>query len=209
MLASHTRTHNARLFDTFDQIYILVICLFPSPFSIDNTIVRERFAAFLASIRAVANYRSAVIFVNIEANYGGWSAAKDIARVANQPEFGAVQVLSFDPDHKGRPGFMTGAQEKYLFKQALERALVCGSLRLCDNMVGSSAKQDIATLYKQMEDYHVEIKPLKDPVFGKPAYMFTGKGAGGQKDDLCIVLQMVLHFSLTIRGSEGYSRMFR
>lgn len=173
----------------------------------DNAVVRERFAAFLGSIRSVECFRNAIMYISIEANYGGWCASKDIARVASQPEFGNVHVLSFDPDHKGRPGFWTGANEKYMFQQSLGQSLAQETLRYSSNMIGPNSGADVEAMEKQILSFYKASKPLKDPVFGTPAYIFTGKGAGGQKDDLCLVLQMVIYFSLVVRQSEGYTRM--
>ena len=149
------------------------------------------------------------MYVSIEANYGGWCAAADIARVANRPEFGSVHVLSFDPDHKGRPGFYTGPNEKYMFHEVLGHSLIQGSLCYSSVMIGRDPVGDIAELEKQILAFYKASKPLKDPVFGAPAWVFTGKGAGGQKDDLCLALQMVIYFSLQTRRSEGYARMLQ
>ena len=171
--------------------------------SLDNEVCREVLAKLIADIRKVDIYQSAVIYVYIEANYGGWSSAAEVSKCVRKRPFGVVKTPSYDPQGKNRPGFWTGANEKYFFMQCMKNGLSKQSLRYAEDMVGTNPKTDIEELEKQILYFHRDPKPIKDPIHGKPTYTYTGKGPG-KKDDLCLGLQMALYFSQCMMESPEY-----
>jgi hypothetical protein len=152
----------------------------------------------LTDLRNDARYRRAVIYAYVE-NNSSFTNANEVRRVLEQPRFYPVVVKSFDSKKEQRYGVWTGAAEKEMYALEMKRALGDGRLCYADKFI-SRDKGMKTEILSQLEHYRKELKVSPS---GKKTYEYTGKG-GGRKDDVCIVLQMILYWSMLERQTPEY-----
>ncbi len=123
-------------------------------------------------------------------------------------EFQPILFECKDPADKGRVGVRSGAAEKFLYVQQLTSVLVdrtlCWNDRLFapfreDTRFGDTKTQ----LVEQLKRYRRVISTPDDVAFGKFKESYTGKSAG-EKDDLCMSLQICLHYSRVKRNDSSF-----
>jgi hypothetical protein len=166
--------------------------------TIDSNVIVDMLEKHLTRLREDARYQNAVIYVYIEANMS-WVTANDIKKVVEQPRFYPVIVRSYDTSPEQKPGVHTGQPEKEMYSRDLQRALGDGQLCYADRFISDdpNVKQELRS---QMEVYRREVEVGPN---GKLKSNFTGK-SNGRKDDLCMVVQMLLYWSRLERESAEY-----
>lgn len=153
----------------------------------------------LSRIREDDRYHHALIYVYIEANLS-FVTARDIGRICSQPQFFPVVVKSFDSTKDERDGVWTGEAEKQMYTSEMKRALADGALSYADNFL-SQTENVQAEVQAQLEVFRRDVKLTEGCT--KPKITYTGK-SNGRKDDLCLVLQMLLYWSRVQRESAEY-----
>lgn len=155
----------------------------------------------MEKLRAVPAYQTAMIYVYIEANLS-FVTANRIKAIVNKPCFYPIQVQSFDPSTEERAGVWTGEVEKQLYTIELQRALADGALYYASNFVTQGDVKEVKSEVKeQLENFRREVTLVN----GKMKVVYTGK-TGTRKDDLCLVVQMLLHWSRENRLSDEYAQ---
>jgi hypothetical protein len=154
----------------------------------------------LSDLRADPRYMYAVIYVYIEANLS-WVTANDMARLCMQPRFYPVIVQSFDTSKDMRYGVWTGPAEKEMYTNEMKRALSDGAIAYADDFI-SSDREVKSEVRSQLEVYRRSVKFTEGSE--KASVTYTGKSSG-RKDDLAIVLQMLLYWSRVVRCSSEYA----
>lgn len=155
----------------------------------------------MTKLRNDSRYRHAVIFVYIEANMS-FVTASQIRDIVMQPCFYPVIVQTYDQSKEQRTGVWTGPPEKELYANELKRALADGAISFADQFLTENPAVR-SELRDQLEVFRREVKMSPQ---GKRTVEFTGKSPG-RKDDLCIVLQMLLYWSRVMRESGEYMQM--
>lgn len=143
-----------------------------------------------------------MIYVYIEANLS-WVTANDIANICLHKDNYPIQVMSYDPTKDQRFGVWTGKSEKEWYAREMKQALASGTLMYAEDFITAEPKavaikgeiRDQLQLYRRIVTY----KDGDD----QPTVTYSGKG-GGRKDDLAIVLQMLLWWSKLNRASHEY-----
>jgi hypothetical protein len=182
------------------DVHERISCVLCVLLCVDNNAVTNMLETHLQNIRDDPRYNTAVIYVYIEANMSFLTANK-VKEIVEHPRFYPVLVQSFDPTTDARAGVWTGPDEKYLYAEEMKRALADGALVYAARFISSdeSIKPEIV---KQLEVYRREAKVSAS---GKRTIEYTGKSLG-RKDDVCIVMQMLLHWSRLMRNSDEYQK---
>lgn len=150
-------------------------------------------------IRQDPRYAFAVIFVYIEANLS-WVTANDMARLCMQQRFYPTIVKSYDTTKAQRYGVWTGESEKEMYSNEMKRALGDGAIAYADDFISQdvNVKSEVRS---QLEVYRRNVKFVEGSEKARVTY--TGKSSG-RRDDLAIVLQMLLYWSRYNRSSREY-----
>jgi hypothetical protein len=140
-----------------------------------------------------------VIYVYIEANLS-FVSANQIKQLIEPQSLYPIVVKSFDPKNDGRCGVWTGDTEKELYAIEMQRALSDGALVYADSFITSDdhMREEVRA---QLEVYRREVRVT--PGTGKLKVIYTGK-SHGRKDDVAIVMQMLLYWSRVTRESTEY-----
>ncbi len=152
----------------------------------------------LRSIRRNPIYEGALIVVFIEAQ-ADYVHANRLSVEFSAPEFQPIMFESKDPADKGRVGVRSGPAEKYLYVQQLTQVLQDQKLVWADPML-PFYREDMrygdrkTQLIEQIKRYRRVVSTPDDAAFGKFKETYTGKSSG-EKDDLCMALQICLHYS--------------
>ena len=164
---------------------------------------------FILRTRSYRTYRDSHIFVFIEANMS-FISADMIANFMRNPRFGSVEAVSLDPKNKQRYGVWTGEVEKERYAEAMERALANGSLCYASEQVGDPDKWEAnkKAFEEQTGWYRREVDEAKNPAFNKNKVTFTGKSSG-RKDDMTIVVQLLLYHLERLKTSVRFCDMAR
>jgi hypothetical protein len=167
-------------------------------FFVDWNVVVDMFEDHLTKLRSDSRYKNALIYVYIEANMS-YIDANEVRKVLEQPQFYPVIVKSFDPTTEERAGVWTGPPEKQLYAMELKRALSDALLVYADNLITNDpgVKTEIKN---QLEVFRRDVKITPQ---GKRTIEYTGKSSN-RKDDMCLVLQMMLYWSNEMRESHEY-----
>ena len=170
-------------------------------------------------------YATAVIFLGIEVNQGGWVYAERFAKLF-QPDFndssqmyhhkrltggkslGRIVIYNKDPHNGGNPGVWTGVEQKVGGAELLLESLRRGNLRFAREFVTQHQSPDSVKdkILKQMAKFRKQPKALKDPAFQKPGWVLTGK-SGKDKDDIVVCIQMNMYWKHRNRDAEFYKRI--
>jgi hypothetical protein len=165
----------------------------------DNTII-DMLETHLAGLRANPRYKAAVVYVYVEANMS-FVTANRIKNIIDKPVYYPTIVAQYDPKGESRYGVWSGPEEKEMYADELKRALADGQLCYAEHFVSQDGAAVKSELKDQMEVFRRELKVSPT---GKKTYVYTGK-SNGRKDDLCIVLQMLLYWSKYTRESSEYA----
>jgi hypothetical protein len=162
----------------------------------------------LTKIRQDATFGSALIVVFVEACSDYVHANRLSVEFGRHP-FMPILFEAKDPKGKGRVGVRTGPHEKTLYVQHLTSVLVDHTLCWAHQMIPVYKEDgrfgDIRfQLVEQMKKYRRVVGSPDDPVFGKFKESFTGKSGGGDRDDLCMALQICLYFSREKRNQQDF-----
>jgi hypothetical protein len=169
---------------------------------IDNNIIVDMIIKHLRKLRSIAQYANAVMFVYIEANLS-WVTANTLAGVAQAGEFYPCIVKKYDPKNKGRFGVWTQEAEKEKMCHETKHVMADGALYYAEHFFSETAPLTIQQEIKaQLEVYRRNIR-LSDS--GKVTIEYTGKSTN-RKDDLAIVIQLLLYWSRYNRESTEYQQ---
>jgi len=162
----------------------------------------------LTKIRESQTYGQSLIVVFVEA-CSDYVHADRLSVEFGKPPFMPILFESKDPKGKGRVGVRTGPHEKIMYVQHLTSALVDGSICFANEMIPEYKPDDrlgpaIMQLCEQLKKYRRVVGPPEDPVFGKFKESFTGKSGSGDKDDLCMDLQICLYHSREKRNQQEF-----
>lgn len=152
----------------------------------------------MKALRKDPRYKNAMIYVHIEANLSYLTANKTKDMV-DKSEFYPVYCTQFNPSKDATTGVWSGEVEKAMYVQAMQYALSDGSLEYAadfitnDETIKGEAKN-------QLESYRRDVKLLPN---GKQSVSYSGKGSN-KKDDVCIVMQMLLYWGRYTRDTHEY-----
>ncbi len=161
----------------------------------------------LRSIRRNHLYEQALIVVFIEAQ-ADYVHANRLSVEFSASEFGSIMFESKDSSDKGRVGVRSGPAEKYLYVQQLTQVLKEGTLNWAEPML-PYYRDDMrygdrkTQLVDQIKRYRRVVSTPDDAAFGKFKETYTGKSSG-EKDDLCMALQICLHYSRCKRRDPAF-----
>lgn len=118
--------------------------------------------------------------------------------------FPKVIIEHADTTNRHRCGIWTGSYEKeayaYTLREHIKKLNVC----ISSHAIGDNLKRDRAALVAQLRVFRLERRSPVDPAFGKYLYAFTGKTAGGAKDDLILSLQMSMYWGTRVRSTHAF-----
>lgn len=177
-----------------ERLYVYVIT--------ETNRINNMIETHLLKHRQDPRYANAMIYVYIEANLS-WVTANDIAKLCLQPRFYPVQVMRYDPKPTQFYGVWTGASEKQMYVELTQKSLSSGQLCYAENFITAEPQTNLikAEIRSQLEMYRrvVTFKEGDD----QPKITYTGKSPG-RKDDLAIVVQMLMYWSRLLRSSKEY-----
>lgn len=103
-------------------------------------------------------------------------------------------------------GFRTTHATKEAGSTAVEELLAANALNLADNLVSLAMPVDevVKMLIAQLDGFQVIIEPAKTP-FGVAKRAYSGK-VGGNQDDLCMSLQLLVLGARCFLRKDKYSR---
>jgi hypothetical protein len=158
---------------------------------------------FLDQIERLPTCRDAYKHIIIEANMS-YISADEIASWCRRPCYTNMIIESRDSKRLGRSGVWTGPYEKEAYSYQLREQIKNLNLGFATLLVGQEDKKEknIEELIKQLRVFRLERSIPNDPGFGKYKYTFTGKTAGGQKDDRVLALMMAVYWAQRYRESE-------
>lgn len=177
-------------------------------------------------LRRIQKYRTGLLCVAIESNYGGWQNAARIADViqphpahvlaqskhralVNGVDLGPRYLLCRDPQHGSDRGVWTGPEQKEGGAELLRQVLLNNSLAISADFFTQNAagiEGFKRTFVDQLSNFRDIPRPLKDPVFQDPKHKLTGK-IGGKKDDLCVACQLNLYWRIITLGNVRFQQM--
>lgn len=166
----------------------------------DGTKIKSMVERHLTQLRADPRYQYALIYVYIEANLS-WVTAHDLAQLCMQQKYYPVLVKSYDTTKENRYGVWTGETEKEMYVMEMRRALNEGALCYAEDLNSSEPAAIKKDVMGQLEVYRRNVKYTEGSEKVKVSY--TGKSSG-RKDDLAIILQMLLYWSHVTRCSHEY-----
>jgi hypothetical protein len=142
-----------------------------------------------------------MIHVIPEANMSFINADR-VASIVSEMACGDCEVVRFmqpngKADPRGRFGVVTTEHRKALYVNEMRHALRHNNLRFLapQETIGSNVERDLGALRAQLNSYKEEIIPGDEYGTTPPKRRYSGKGTG-QKDDLCLAIQIVMYWSL-------------
>ena len=167
----------------------------------------------LTTIRTNPLYRKSLIVVFIEAQ-ADYVHANRLSVEFRSGRYQPIMFESKDPSDKGRVGVRSGPAEKFLYVQKLQAVLSDGNLCWGEPMipphhVDNNNKNNRfgdckLQLVEQLKRYRRVVSTPDDVAFGKYKETYTGKSSG-EKDDLCMALQICLHYSQLRRNDKSFT----
>jgi hypothetical protein len=149
----------------------------------------------ILDIRKIPIYRDALIMVYIEVG-SSHVVASGVRNLVDRPEFDPLIVESRDSKGEGRPGVITGPEQKRVGTQHLSRELSRNTLGVAEHLVTQDKKKAITELSNQMRSWRKELIVPRDQAVGVFKEVFTGKSTtGGKKDDRIMALMLALYWS--------------
>jgi hypothetical protein len=88
----------------------------------------------------------------------------------------------------------TGPYEKETYAWLLRDIVENDKLHFAADMISANADKNKETLISQLRQFRMERMDPKDVTFGKFKYAYTGKTAGGNKDDLVLALMIATYW---------------
>jgi hypothetical protein len=168
-------------------------------------VVDEMLIQHMKSLRAYSKTKNSVIVFVVEKNMSNISANAYASKVRQFPPFiihsdekGSDATAGITLDHNLKEFYVTQ------MRVALDKRLI----KLGTHIVGHKTVDDLATLKRQMSLYSRIVKEPND-IHGVTKETLTAKGGQGQKDDLCIAIQMCVSFSQTIGRDNAYIQYAR
>jgi hypothetical protein len=163
----------------------------------DYDLVVEAFDNFWRDLRKQKRYKDSLVYVYVEVGASWFEPQRLYKRFLDkQHHYGRIEFEMYkEKDGRATPGFiMTPEMKERLVDVTLSR-IKNEQLRLCRHLAGADSvlAQNRAELLVQLKEYRCELKPALDSSFGHEKRTFTGKSPG-QKDDLCMALQMALYY---------------
>ena len=147
---------------------------------------------FLQALQDHPLYSGATKFDFIEANMS-YISANLVASWCREAKYGHHVVESRDSSPRGREGVWTGAYEKeamaWKLRERLGNDTLCYALDMLNQTEQpASIERHKTMLTAQLRQYRMERVEPSDVTFGKYKYAYTGKTAGGEKDDMYMAL---------------------
>lgn len=131
--------------------------------------------------------------ISIEANMS-YIGADQVANWCQADEFQPVIIESRDSSSRNRVGVWTGPYEKETYAWLLRDIVENDKLHFAADMISANADKNKETLISQLRQFRMERMDPKDVTFGKFKYAYTGKTAGGNKDDLVLALMIATYW---------------
>lgn len=145
----------------------------------------------LESIRSHPQLKDALIVFVAEANLD-YIMTSLVSEMAQQECFRPITTPSFDPKGDGRYGIWTTEENKDLYVESLRTLLMKNQLHIGERPFtrtpGKNFNNLKAEAVEELGRYQKVQKELKDPVWGRPDYRWSGKQGGN--DDLAIAIQI-------------------
>lgn len=175
----------------------------------------------ILGLRRIQKYSKALIVAGVESNYGGSQAAKRVTEVivptdpgnhmrhqymTDGQRLGKILLIDNDQKEAGVHGAWTSPGVKEGAARLLLNSLENSRLHLANEFVTQARGGRPEVLEKicaQFSNFRDTSKVLKDPVFGKPGHILNGK-AGGQKDDICVCIQLDLWWRLMMQSRSSF-----
>jgi hypothetical protein len=192
----------------------------------DPNVADQMVLEHVLALRRIQKYSNSLFIVGIESNYGGAQGAKRVAdalvptdsgtyarqqAMTNRQPLGAIQLIDNDKEGAGVPGAWTSPAVKEGAARLLTKSLERKSLVLGTEFVTQQKNGRPAVLHKiceQLGNFRDTPKPVRDPIFGKPGHVLSGK-AGGQKDDVCVCIQLNLWWRQLVRARPQFRDLCR
>jgi hypothetical protein len=149
-----------------------------------------------------SKYIYKLIFPEANMSYIG---ADQISNWCRRIEYQPVIVESRDPSPRARVGVWTGPYEKEAYAWMLRDLIETNSLYFAAELIGDNALKHKETLIAQLRQYRMERMDPSDPAFGKYKYAYTGKTAGGMKDDLALALMIATYWGCRKREDVQFA----
>ena len=172
-------------------------------FFLDPIVIDKLTLNHFRKLRDYPLYRDAHIFVYVESNMSFVQSKRVADMLKQHPEFGAVEVLSYDKDPQNRFGVVTTPQNKEEYATHLTQLLRDGLFRYAEHIVGENPVKTIADFENQLKNYRKEQKKPADQTFQKFQWAYSGK-SDGNKDDLSMVAQIVCYWANWKRMEANY-----
>jgi len=159
----------------------------------------------LTALSEHKRYQHAHKLVFIEANMS-YIGADQVASWCRRMPFQPVMIESRDPSPRGRVGVWTGPYEKETYAWTLRDIIESDSLYFADdsNMIGNNKKRDKENFLKQLRQFRMERLDPNDMAFGKIKYAYTGKTAGGEKDDILLATMIATYWGRRKREEHQF-----
>ena len=157
----------------------------------------------MAAISEHPRYGSATKIVFIEANMS-YIGADLVAKWCRSMAFQPVMIESRDPSPRGRVGVWTGPYEKETYAWTLRDIIEDDSLYFAADMIGGNLQRDKETFISQLRQYSMERLDPSDVAFGKFKYAYTGKTAGGEKDDILLAMMIATYWGRRKREEHQF-----
>ena len=163
-----------------------------------ETIIRSH----LKALRTHSRYKKSHIIFIPESNMS-FIMTDHWSTIASEPQYAPVLIDSRDTKAYQRPGITTTHELKELYSETFAHLLKTDTIHFSTEMVGENIERDCKTLLQQCRVYRREFKEAPT-VHTERKEVITGKGAKGQKDDLCICAQISITVSQMIVRDPKY-----
>lgn len=146
-------------------------------------------------------YQRAVIFLYIEANMS-YLTADRMAEAAKSVS-SDIRIVCRDSKGLGRPGVVTGENEKRLYTDAISEALSSEALVYAKDFISDNTAQNQAKFEEQLQLFRRVVKvSTDDNAFAKAKVTWSGLG----HDDTVMCVGIMLLFSRLTRQSPEYQK---
>lgn len=150
-------------------------------------------------------YMRAHKFIFIEANMS-YIGADQVGSWCRAMEFQPAVIESRDSTARGRIGVWTGPYEKETYAWQLRDIIESDKLFFASGLISANADKDKETLISQLRQFRMERLDPRDVAFGKFKYAYTGKTAGGNKDDIALALMIATYWGRRKREELEFQR---
>lgn len=155
---------------------------------IDGRAANSELMSHLKNLRQHPYYKHARIIVFPESN-NNWQVT-DTWASAIRNAVPNTEIASTDRKYF-RPGVTTTKETKEAAVPELQERLDFGTIHVADHVVSRRGAESIREMYLQLGRFMRKLKERKS-VFEANKYVLTGKGSGGQQDDIAMALQQLL-----------------